>query len=72
MITHDARTLGRSRRYADVIARKQLREAQHARLAAEVRAADDRIRAWSRRAADVALGAVLVGLGWLVMPYIGG
>ena len=44
----------------------------HARLAAEVRAADDRLRAWSRRAADVALGAVLVGLGWLVIPYIGG
>ena len=44
----------------------------HARLAAEVRAADERARAWSRRAADIGLGAVLVGLGWLVIPYIGG
>ena len=44
----------------------------HARLAAEVRAADERARAWSRRAADIALGAVLVGLGWIFIPYLGG
>ncbi len=44
----------------------------HAELAAGLDRADRRCRAWSRRAADIALGAVLVGLGWLVIPYIGG
>lgn len=44
----------------------------HAQLAAGIRRADRRARAWSRRAADIALGATLVGLGWLVIPYVVG
>jgi hypothetical protein len=44
----------------------------HAQLAAGLNRAEPRARAFSRRAADIALGAVLVGLGWLVIPYIGG
>lgn len=43
-----------------------------ARLAAEIRAADARARAWSRRAADIALGATFAALVILATRFVGG
>lgn len=45
---------------------------KHAQLAAEVRATDARARAWSSRAADIALGATFTGLLVAAANLLGG